>query len=218
MHRPLPLLALLLAGCPESPSGSPGQPGAPGRPGGPGGSGGAPGQGSGPVATQVDFTAEPGQAVTISGSVAYAGQKSGKIRIDFLQVEQGQPPKLARMIEPQAMGDWSIEAPRDFGEIRIVGFLDVAGDGPGTEDPAMIWPQPVRIGSEPITGIALVLSDTPDLGDLTPGRNLAPGPQAGGGEGGPPPGGPGGAGGAGGPPTGGQGAGAAPPAPGGGAR
>lgn len=206
----LPLLSLLVA-CPDpsaTPQGLPGGPGAPGAP-GPGGPGpGAPG----PATPAKDWNTHTGASVTLSGELSYAGSKKGTLRLDFLGANN--LAGLQHTMTVDAVGPWSVKAPAELGDVYIVGFVDVDGDGPSATDPAARTADPISIGKEDIGGLNLTLSDTPELGDLTPG-----GPHPGaivqpptGGEappqaGGPPPGGDGGhpPGGDGGPPPGGSG-------------
>jgi len=174
MSRALALFPLFLAACPDPTNAPPAQvlPGdaastagtdaaaadgvqsVPGTPGPP---------------TTADARVEPGEGVVISGTVAYAGTKTGRVRLDVLAVQQSGPPMLAKTLELPAFGDWAVELPKDFGAVRVVGFLDQTGDGPTVDDPAAAIQTPLEVGTEPIEGIALTLSDDPDLGLLTPG-------------------------------------------------
>lgn len=114
-------------------------------------------------------TGEPGAGqVALSGTLSYEGSKEGQLRIEFLQVSDGGPPTMVHYEPIAALGEWVAFAPVNAGEIRVVAFLDQAGDGASSDDPGAAWPEPVEVGSDPITGIDLVLSDTPDLGDLAP--------------------------------------------------
>jgi hypothetical protein len=132
---------------------------------------GAPSIQSGPMG----FSVKEGEGVPLTGTISYTGSKSGKIRIDFLKMTSNQPPQLAHTVELPAWGEWTVSAPRGFGDVRIVGFLDQTGDGPSKDDPACAWAGVLAIGQDPITNVDLVLSDTPDLGDLTPGSQPPPG-------------------------------------------
>ena len=51
----------------------------------------------------------------------------------------------------------------------------------------MAWPDAIPLAEQAVTGIALVLSDDPDLGALTPGAHEAMGPPPGDGTTQPPP-------------------------------
>lgn len=222
----LPALALL-AGCPDptgtsaGPTGGPGAQGGPppaggpgGGPGGPGGGPGGPGgPGGGPGAPPPDgknpgqFQVTAGEGVVLKGAFTYAGAKTGDYRIDFLTMEPGKPPLLAHALTLDAPGPWTVEAPKGFGAVYVVAFVDQEKDGPSPTDPAGRLAEAVTIGDQPLEGLEIVLSDTPDLGDLTP--NLGPGtPPPPGGEGAPPAGAEGGPpdGAAGVPPAGAEGA------------
>lgn len=130
-----------------------------------------------------------GEGVTISGTLGYAGARTGAVRMDFVTQEGNQPPNLVHAASIKALGEFSVQAPKDFGKVHIDAFIDVAGDGPSGDDPSAAVS--LEVGAEPIAGLAIELSDTPDLGALTPGADPPP-PEA--------------------PPEGAPGAGAAPPA------
>jgi hypothetical protein len=121
-----------------------------------------------PQIVSVPSTGEPSEGqVSISGILSYAGTKTGQYRIEFLQVSAG-PPTMVHYEKIDGMGEWTVFAPINAGEIRIVSFIDQAGDGASSDDPGAVWPLPVIVGTEPITGIELVLEDEPDLGELAP--------------------------------------------------
>ena len=180
----------------------------------PGGAGmpGAPAAGAG-MRPAASFEVPAGTGVKVSGTVVYAGSKTGQYRIDFLKPNKGSFPELLHSITLDKPGAWEIEAPKGTGEVAVVGFLDADGNGPSDGEPAALTDPPLTIGDKAITGVTLTLSDTPDLKDLKPpGGPKAPGIAApAGGAGGPTPAGatPGGAT-PGGPVPGGE----APPAPG----
>ncbi len=121
---------------------------------------------------QVDSTPSTGAPgagqVAISGILSYEGSKTGQYRIEFLQVSEGGPPTMVHYEPVEKPGPWKAFAPINAGEIRVVAFLDQAGDGASSDDPGAAWPDPVEVGSEDVTGIDLVLTDDPDLGDLAP--------------------------------------------------
>lgn len=166
------VLALLLGGCPDpNPTGSYGT--AEGTGSGPAttgeGSGGpAP---SAPGATRPNdarFKVGKDEGVELSGTFEYTGDKTGQLRLDFLTMEDGQPPRLVHTKELTKKGPWSVRVPKDYGSLYVVAFIDQAGDGPGGDDPAAVT-EAVAIGAEDVTGVTLALSDEPDLGLFTPG-------------------------------------------------
>lgn len=215
---PLVLLAGLTA-CPEKPQtqGENG-PGAQGGPGGAGDKGPPPGGGgAGGPPTGEDWGAlGDDEKVMLTGTVTYEGTKTGSYRVDFLTVADDAPPNLLNAATLDGAGDFSMPARKglnaEYETVYMVAFIDVDSDGPSPTDPAAY--AELSVGDVDVTDIALVLSDTPDLGPLTPGANPpngekgdkpAPGegdaPEAGGpppgegaegapppGEGGPPPG------------------------------
>ncbi len=115
----------------------------------------------------VHISFDPGETpITISGSVSYAGAAQGTIRLEFLQLGEGRPPELVHTQTLDAMGAFSLQAPKGFGEVYAVSFIDIDGDGPSPTDPAGM--APITIVDADLAGIVLALSDTPDLGPLTP--------------------------------------------------
>ena len=189
MRLLLPALLLCLAGCPDpsqnkdkmgpqpgmgpngemapppgGPGGGPG--GAPGGPGAPGGAaGGPPMAGMRPAAR---FSVAAGSGVKISGKVSYEGAKTGAIRIDFLRTTGSQFPELVHSVTLDALGPFETEAPKDFGSLQVMAFIDTADDGPSAGEPAGLWGTPLDIKDQPITGVDIVLSDRPELKDLAP--------------------------------------------------
>ncbi|MCK6519521.1 hypothetical protein L6R46_31210, partial [Myxococcota bacterium] len=153
---------LLLTACPETtpPEATPGGD-APGA-GGPGEAGAPPGEGAaGPMGKRPEearFTVVEGEGVVFSGTVSYPGDKKGSIRLDFLTQEGNQPPNLVHAVSLPKLGDFSVELPKDYGQLHVVAFIDVDGDGPNASDPAAL--ATLTVGVEPITGVALALSDT----------------------------------------------------------
>jgi hypothetical protein len=190
MRLPVVLTSLLfLAACPD-PTASEGQlPGAPGEPmGGPGGGPGGGGPNGRPE--PAGFGIESGAGVKISGAITYAGTSKGTIYYDVLSKGQDNMPALVYSGKLDAPGPFEFEAKKDFGEVYVVAFLDVNGSGSSPEptEPAGRVAGTVDIGSEPVSDLTIALSDTPDLGDLTPSSKPTGG-GPGGAQGGPPPGG-----------------------------
>ncbi len=128
----------------------------------------------GPGAT--GFQVKDGDGVKISGTFSYSGEKTGAIRMDFLEISEGAGgPRLAHVSTLEDYGEWSIDAPKNYGAIRLMAFVDQNGDGPSQDDPVLAWPEPIVIGDADVTGIDLALTDEPQLHDLTPdGPNAQP--------------------------------------------
>ena len=185
MRLLLPLLCLLVA-CPE-PGSSVGAEGVGAPP--PGGEGGAPppgpGGGGGPMPEMV----KPGEGVVISGTVTYAGTKTGKVRIDALKPSEGGNgfPVLLGTNTVDTVGSFTVEVPKSAGTVQLVVFLDLQGDGPSSTDPAGRTKDALTVATDPVSGVTIDISDAPDLGDLAP-AGPPPGSEA------PPPGGTGEAG------------------------
>ncbi|GDX79599.1 hypothetical protein LBMAG42_14100 [Deltaproteobacteria bacterium] len=189
--RLLLLLPLMIfAGCPDpsapadDPTADPGMGGGGGAGGGePGGAGGGAGGApmTPPAIGSAKFDVKPGEGVKLSGTISYSGSKTGPIHIDFLSPgENGSFPGLLASMTIEKAGPWETEAPKGLGKVGVVGYVDVAGDGPNDGDPAARISGLVEVGSDAIAGLDLALSDTPDLGEFTPGK----------GDKGPPPGSP----------------------------
>lgn len=181
----------MLAGCPESPpSDTPGDAGL-----------NTTQQGSQPTGEPIDGTVEPppegegaggnnpssssfavkeGKGVEISGSARYGGEQGGTWRLDVLDLpDEGAPGLLLSQSIPDG-GAFSFTAPQGYGEVHLVAFVDIDGDGPSGTDPAGTIA--VEIEGADIDGLSISLSDEPDLGKLTPNM---PGPHSGAGA--PPP-------------------------------
>ena len=158
-----------LAGCPEpvpvpgaSTGDAAGGPGAgTGPDGGPAGVGAPDPGGNSP--NQARWAVKQGEGVTLSGTFAYGGAKTGKYRMDFRATpENGGPPGLVHTLELQAPGEWTTSAPKNAGKVDIIAFIDVDGDGPTTGDPAGATAEPIEVLEAPIADIAIILSDEPE--------------------------------------------------------
>lgn len=182
MRNTMLLCALLLAGCPEAPPTSTSTTAggeAPDNPAGPPANGeGVPEPEAGARPTNARFEINEGEGVILSGTISYPGAKTGTMRMDFLTLAESSHPQLAHAASLPGLGPYSIEIPKDYGELHIVAFIDVDGDGPTPSDPAATTK--IVVGSEPLSGVDLALSDTPDLGELTPGATHNPTPTEGG--------------------------------------
>jgi len=179
-------LPLLLAACPDPaqnkdkagpmPGGMPPEVGMPaGTPPGAGGEmgpGAAPGGAPAGMRPNARFDVEAGQGVKISGTLTYAGSATGTLRLDVLRTGTSQFPELVHTAVIDKPGPFEIEAPKAYGDVRIMSFIDTSDNGPSPGEPAGGWEPVITIGSEPVTGIDIVLADRPDLKDLAP-----PGPE-----------------------------------------
>ncbi|MFT5584912.1 MAG: hypothetical protein ACI9VR_002500 [Cognaticolwellia sp.] len=172
MHSPPPwsglllgsILTLFLTACPQSQS-----PDGKGGPAGQGGTEGAPPEmGSAAHPDDARWKVKAGEGISIQGSVSYGGEPpEGAVRIDVLTQAGEAPPHLVSAETLEGMGTFTFQAPKDFGEVHLVAFIDRTGDGPSPDDAAATTK--LDITTVDITGLELVLTDEPDLGDLTPG-------------------------------------------------
>lgn len=175
LRSSLLLSALLSIGCPEPPPGvvGQGQPGA--QPGGDGGNQAGPGD-AGPAADSsgsripVGMRLEPegfglkeGEGVVLSGVVSYDGDVEGQARVEILQsTDDESPPSLLHAVNLDALGPWSVIAPRDLGAVRVVAYIDTDQNGPSPLEPMAQPAEPVVVGTEDIAGIDLVLALDPN--------------------------------------------------------
>lgn len=167
----IPVLMLTLFACPDPTTaaelGNPGPGGAaPGAPGGPGPTM------DGPPPAPGDFNVADGAGVVVSGTLTYEGTQTGQLRIEFLATEDDAPPRLLHVEKLESLGPFSVSTPPNTGPVALVAFLDVNGDGPSATDPAGL--SRIAIEETNLDGVTLVLSDSPDLGDLTPGDAAPP--------------------------------------------
>ncbi|MEC8423316.1 MAG: hypothetical protein VX000_06035 [Myxococcota bacterium] len=166
------ILSALMMGCPDpSPVGSYQEYGAAGPS---ASAGGAAGDAAGPTdqgATQPNAArfqcGKEDACVKVTGSFNYTGTQSGMNRVDFQSVVENSPPRLAHTLELKKTGPWTINAPKDFGALRIVAFIDLGGDGPSKGDPGAVVE--VEVGAEDLTNVSLDLSDDFDVTVLSPG-------------------------------------------------
>jgi len=63
---------------------------------------------------------------------------------------------------------FEVGLPAEMGEVQLVAFLDIAGDGPVGEDPRGRTAEPIQVGIETVEGVIVPLSVGGDLGDLSP--------------------------------------------------
>lgn len=122
------------------------------------------------------FKITPGEGVQLSGKVKYRGSRTGVLRIDLLKNNQTTTfPELLETLSLTSPGAWTIEAPKDLGEISIVSFIDADGNGPSEGEPAAMIEHTIVAGTD-ISGLDLTLTDSPNLGALKPGGSVPPPP------------------------------------------
>ena len=103
-----------------------------------------------------------GSTVELSGIIAYAGSQTGAIRIDVLQkdssLDNSERYEVVHAIDVEALGAWSLKLPADLGEVKLIGFIEVDGNGPGPTEPGAEIPG-LKVGAEAIPNIAIQLVD-----------------------------------------------------------
>lgn len=145
------------------------------------------------------FSVQPDSAVKLSGTFQYDGDVTGSYRIDFQRQEGSAPPMLVHAIELEQPGEFSVDVPKGYGEIQLLGFVDAKSDGPTADDPVGRTREPIIIGEEDITGVVLevALGNNANVAPPEPGKGPSGGelsnggaPSDGGEGGSPPPDGP----------------------------
>ncbi|MFT4979584.1 MAG: hypothetical protein ACI8S6_005496 [Myxococcota bacterium] len=101
------------------------------------------------------FSVSPGEGVTLSGTFQYEGDITGSYRIDFQRKEGSTPPMLVHAIELEKAGEFSVEVPKGYGPILLLGFVDAKADGPTPDDPIGRTAEPILIGDEDVSGVIL---------------------------------------------------------------
>jgi hypothetical protein len=120
--------------------------------------------------------------VNVTGTITYAGAQDGEVLLQVITMKPDPERSLRENRSPDytyvsmehskklnGPGAFEILVPRSFGEATLVAFLDVTSNGPDSGDPA--GRVDVTISDAGAVDLMLALSDTPDLGDLTPGGN-----------------------------------------------
>lgn len=155
---------VLLAGCPE-PVPAPGQ----ATEGAPPVDGAAPPPEGGAAPSPV-VQVEPGTGVLISGTFTYEGDAKGTYRLDVSAPQAGGPPTMLAQTTLPALGAWSVEVPKNAGEIMIVGFIE-EGHGPGGGSPtATVYG--LTVAETPLTDVVIA----PAVGGAITGTPPGPAP------------------------------------------
>lgn len=112
--------------------------------------------------TPAGFQVAAGAGVKVSGTVAYAGGRTGTLVIDFIEQPTDQPyPKLLHSLAVAAPGPFEVEVPKNAGRLVLVAYLDEDGNGPESEE-ARAPSTEVQVAEAAVSGVALTVSDTPD--------------------------------------------------------
>lgn len=160
--------------------GGPGTPPTPGMPPGGGGEAGSP-PGGGQLPT---LSINPGQGVVVSGTLKYAGAKTGAVRIDVVKPKE-KGGDVVHAVRLDKLGAFSFELPKDTGKVVLNAFVDANGDGPSAGEPVGHSAE-LLIGSAPMSGVTITLDDSGSSGkggDGTVTNGMGMGPADAGGSG-----------------------------------
>lgn len=125
------------------------------------------------------FAVTPGTGVVLNGVFQYEGDITGSYRIDFQKQEGNAPPMLVHAIELDEPGPFSIEVPKNYGALHLLGFVDAQQDGPSADDPVGRSQAPIIIGEEDIEGVILEIAVGNTINPMPP-PDSAPTPDDGG--------------------------------------
>jgi hypothetical protein len=104
------------------------------------------------------FGLEPGEGVKLSGTVSYPGELDGQLRVEILKEgdEEGAP-SLLHAVNLEAIGPWSVVAPRKLGKVSIMAYIDYDQNGPDSYEPQGEVPGGVKVGKEDLSGLDIAL-------------------------------------------------------------
>jgi len=120
------------------------------------------------------FSVSPGEGVTLKGVFQYEGDITGSYRIDVQKQQGSAPPMLVHAIELEQPGEFSIEVPKAYGSISLVGFVDAKSDGPTPDDPVGRTTEPLLIEEANIEGIVLAVALGNELNTAPPEPGKGP--------------------------------------------
>lgn len=117
------------------------------------------------------LAADPPVPRSVHLSGVLASTTPGPFRVEVLlpQPDDG-PPLLAWAGVLSKAGPFELEIPSDLGEVRLRVAADREGDGIGADDAQAVFPLPISVGRQDVTGIELNLirPDLPRLPGSTP--------------------------------------------------
>jgi len=181
------VLGLVLAACTRGndgggPGGGPGGPGGPeGEPGEPGAQGGGGGEFAAPTLVAPEgtqCTLVPGADQPPGWGVGDPVMVKGTFTAEGIDIDAGM--MLLEVVPAGSKGEtiyhficgdrstFEVALPANMGEVALVAFLDVSGDGPVGDDPRGRHPDMLSIESDSIEGVAITLSVGADLGNMAP--------------------------------------------------
>ncbi len=109
----------------------------------------------------------PDAAVSLRWKWAWRGHAEGAYRLDVLTLAEGEPPELVHQVALEGPGPFQLSLPAGFGEVHLVAYLDRNDNRPSPGEPVAV--RGVQVGQSPLSGLALTLSTSTDLGPLAPG-------------------------------------------------
>ncbi|NOY28263.1 MAG: hypothetical protein GXP62_20560 [Oligoflexia bacterium] len=124
------------------------------------------GEAQGCRATEISLTATPiakGSAVSLSGSVS-SDAFGGPVLIELVALHSdSEKPVVLYHFECHGPGPFTLDAPPGLGQVHLVAFQDLEGNGPTATDAAGIA-GPLIIGTAAIADITLAIAPDSDLG------------------------------------------------------
>ncbi|MFT5683217.1 MAG: hypothetical protein ACI8RZ_004146 [Myxococcota bacterium] len=116
-----------------------------------------------------------GETVTLSGTVAgLTGQ--GSMIIELVRPDAK---VSAYGFACPMSSDFSLPVPVGLGTVGVGVFVDSNGNGPDTADIAGRHSAHIEVGTEDISGLTITVSESPDLGDITPPFSMPNAPRDG---------------------------------------
>jgi hypothetical protein len=132
-----------------------------------------PAQGGVPEGMRVEppsFKLLPGAGVKLSGTVAYAGSQKGQLRVEILQDRgEGNDPLLVSALDLDKPGPWSIRAPKNYGKILVIAYVDSDMNGPRPGEAMGDYPGAVTVGAVDIAGLDVTVLDSVPAPTSPPG-------------------------------------------------
>jgi|GEM_PF-3202013 len=120
------------------------------------------------------FKIDPEQSVNLAGTIEIAEKdkkkSDGDILLQVLKAPEGEAPTLLHGETLSGVGPFSLQSPKELGDVVIVAFLDRTKNGPTEDDLGARLD--IQIKSSDLDQLILELGFIEKLGNLVPGRPL----------------------------------------------